>query len=311
MQSSAGFRHEALLYSDSQELLDGLLPFIRDGVEAGEPVLVVLAADQIELLRSELDGHADGVRFADMGAVGKNPARIIPAWRDFVDKHSASGRRLRGIGEPIDARRSAAELVECHRHESLLNLAFADAADFWLVCPYDRSSLPPSVIEEARRNHPLVAESGERRESERYGGLERVMAPFDEPLSEPPARPHEFVFDREALSALRTFVAVSALDAGLGPDRADDLVLAANEVAANSVVHGTGGGTLRIWEEGGALVCEVRDGGRMDDPLAGRTRPDPDRIGGSGLWIANYVCELVQIRTFPEGTAVRLHMRLS
>ena len=31
--------------------------------------------------------------------------------------------------------------------------------------------------------------------------------------------------------------------------------------------------------------------------------------GGYGLWLANQLCDLVQIRSLPAGTAVRLHMR--
>jgi len=66
---------------------------------------------------------------------------------------------------------------------------------------------------------------------------------------------------------------------------------------------------LRIWREDGTLMCEVRDSGRLDDPLAGRRRPKIAAIGGHGLWIANQVCDLVQLRSFPEGSAVRIHMR--
>ena len=32
---------------------------------------------------------------------------------------------------------------------------------------------------------------------------------------------------------------------------------------------------------------------------------------GHGLWLANQVCDLVQVRSFPTGTVVRLHLRLS
>jgi hypothetical protein len=46
-------------------------------------VLVVSAA-RIGLLSSAIGGDADRVAFADMADVGANPARIIPAWRDFV-----------------------------------------------------------------------------------------------------------------------------------------------------------------------------------------------------------------------------------
>ena len=65
-----------------------------------------------------------------MAEIGANPACIIPAWRDFVDECAEAGRAIRGIGEPIWADRSPAELVECQRHESLLNLAFADTRSF-------------------------------------------------------------------------------------------------------------------------------------------------------------------------------------
>ena len=136
--------------------------FIRDSVAKGEPILVVVSEEKIELLRRELGGDPDGVRFADMMQVGHNPARIIPAWRDFVAEHATSDRRFRGIGEPIWATRSASELVECARHEALLNLAFAEGSGWWLACPYDTRSLSPSVIAEAERNHPWVTRDGER-----------------------------------------------------------------------------------------------------------------------------------------------------
>ena len=85
-------------------------------------------------------------------------------------------------------------------------------------------------------------------------------------------------------------------------------MLAVAELAANSIRHGGGRGILRIWRDGGTLVCEVRDRGRIDDPLAGRHVPDAERLGGRGLWIANAVCDLVQVRSTAQGTAVRLHM---
>ena len=101
-----------------------------------------------------------------------------------------------------------------------------------------------------------------------------------------------------------------AAAAGLNPDRTADLVLAVDEVASNSLRHGGGRGTLRIWREQGALVCEVRDAGRFEDPLAGRERPALDRDGGRGLWMVNQLCDLVQLRSFPSGAVVRLHVYL-
>src|SRR5687767_8204131 len=122
----AGFRHDALFYEGPEGFVRAASTFIRDSLAKGEPILVVVSEEKIELLRRELGGDPDGVRFVDMMQVGRNPARIIPAWRDFVAEHALSDRRFRGIGEPIWATRSASELVECARHEALLNLAFAE-----------------------------------------------------------------------------------------------------------------------------------------------------------------------------------------
>jgi anti-sigma regulatory factor (Ser/Thr protein kinase) len=86
-----------------------------------------------------------------------------------------------------------------------------------------------------------------------------------------------------------------------------DLVAAASELAANSVAHGGGSGTLRIWRERPRLLVEFEDRGTIAEPLAGRFRPPPTQEGGRGLWLANQLCDLVQIRSSAAlGTTVRL-----
>lgn len=305
------FRHDVLFYAGHAEFVERASSFIEDSLAADEEVLVVVSAEKIELLRGALDGASGRVRFADMGEVGQNPARIIPAWRAFAAEQRSSGRPFRGIGEPIWATRSAEELVECERHEALLNLAFAGSSPWWLVCPYDTESLPPSVIAEARRNHPFVVDGGSRRPSASYRGLADVSEPFDLPLLDPAVAPEELSFgDQDGLGMVRTVISEAAEASGMGRARTDDLILAVNEVATNSLRHGGGRGLLRVWRDGAVLICEVRDAGRIEDPLVGRGQPDPDRESGFGLWLANQLCDLVQIRTFGAGNVVRLHVGL-
>ena len=303
----AGFRHDALFYAGIDGFVTRTSAFIRESLADGEPILVVVSEEKIELLRRELGGDPDGVRFADMQQIGHNPARIIPAWRDFVSEHTTSGRRFRGIGEPIWATRSASELVECARHEALLNLAFAGGRAWWLACPYDTGSLPEAVLAEAERNHPWVTHDGERRGSSTYRGLDDVAKPFDDPLPEPDGSVRTHRFAEESLVTLRGHVAEAAAAYGLDPARTGDMVLIVNEVATNSVRHGSGSGTLRMWEDAASVICEVRDRGRILDPLVGRSKPPADRGSGFGLWLANELCDLVQIRSFPTGSVVRLH----
>lgn len=308
---SEGFRHDALLYAGAEDFLRRTSSFIREGLGTGEPILVAVSAEKIGMLRTELGDDARRVRFADMAQIGGNPARIIPVWRDFVAEQQASGRRARGIGEPIWAARSADELAECERHEALLNLAFSDAPPWWLSCPYDTESLAPAVMEEAHRNHPFVVDDGKRRESPAYRGLEDVASPFDRPLPEPGVVTRELSFGTgsDGLGHVRAQVAEEAAAFGLDEVRSEDLILVANEVATNSLRHGGGRGLLRIWQDDASMICEIRDAGRIDDPLVGRGQPGPDQVSGFGLWLANQLCDLVQIRTFPTGSVVRLHVR--
>jgi anti-sigma regulatory factor (Ser/Thr protein kinase) len=301
------YRHEAFLYGSRDEFMEGTLQFIRDAVVATEPILIVLNASKIEAIRGEL-GDEDGVSYADMGAVGTNPARIIPAWLDFVERHRRPGRRLRGIGESVCPARTPAELTECQRHDALLNFAFADSA-LWLLCPYDTQALDASVIDEARRGHPFVREHGVLAASRTFAGVDALAAPFAEPLLEPPADTLTFEFKELTLPEVRTLVEAGAARAGLSRTRTAELVLAAHEVATNSIRHGGGHGALRLWLEPEAVVVEIRDDGRITDALVGRTRPAVDAESGRGLWIANQLCELVQVRSFAHETVIRLHMR--
>jgi anti-sigma regulatory factor (Ser/Thr protein kinase) len=302
------FRHEALLYSGDADFADRVGGFVREAVDAGEPVLVAVGNSRIGLLRQALGGSARWVTFVDMDAVGTNPARILPTWRTFAAPHLAAGRRIRGVGEPISPGRSAAELVECHRHEALLNLAFDGGGAWWLVCPYDAGALPPEVIAEARCTHPLVWSSRSGEPSAEYRGRFAAAEPFVAPLSDPPALVEETTFMLGDLRTVRAVVAAAARRWGLPETRVADLLLGAGEVAANSVRHGGGRGRMRIWYDGDAAVCEIRDTGYIDEPLAGR-EPPQGSAGGYGLWLANQVCDLVQVRSSPAGTTVRLHVR--
>jgi len=304
------FRHEALLYSGWAEFVAGTVPFIRGGLEAGEPVLVVESPEKIDLLREALDREADRVLFADMAAVGANPARIIPAWQEFVERNSASGTHLRGVGEPIWKGRTDDELVECQRHESLLNVAFGNGQPWWLLCPYDIEKLDRSVIDEARRSHEFVSQHGNARTSPDFRGIEASGAPFDPPLPAPGTGALQLEFGPDGVAAVRRLAARLAVEAGVDASRAADFTLAVHEVAANSIRHGGGGGRVLAWRQTDRIVCEIQDRGRYMHALADRERPRPDRGAPRGLWLANQLCDLVQIRTFPSGTAVRLHLRI-
>src|SRR5215203_1956895 len=115
-------------------------------------------------------------------------------------------------------------------------------------------------------------------------------------------------YDAGDLSEVRHRVTAEAERAGMDATEVADLVTAVSELAANSVLHGGGSGVLRLWQEGERLLAEVEDRGRIEEPMVGRIRPDVHREGGRGLWLANQLCDLVQIRSSEAGTTVRLHL---
>jgi anti-sigma regulatory factor (Ser/Thr protein kinase) len=130
------------------------------------------------------------------------------------------------------------------------------------------------------------------------------------PLTSPPADGKAIGY-RDDLAAVRRFTAVQARQAGLPPARVDDLVIAVNELAANTFAHTAGPGMLTIWSTLREVICQVSDTGHITDPLAG-TRPSRSEGPGGhlGLWVAQQICDLAEIQTSPAGTTIRLHMLL-
>lgn len=303
------FRHEALLYAGVSDFLDTTSQFIQSGLAAGEPVLVVVSPSKIEGLRARLgEDAAERVDFSDMGLVGSNPARIIPAWRAFLDEYAGQGGSVRGIGEPISPERESDELLECQNHEELLNVAFDDGTPWWLVCPYDTTALPASVIDVALQTHPFACDRNNHWAStSRNGGIDTLSGA----LSDVATNADVLTFDHATVGGVRSFVATRAAAAGLDVDCAHDLGLAAHEAATNSARHGGGSGSLSIWSDDRAVVCEVRDAGHIVEPLVGRQRPDPFTASGRGVWIVHQLCDLSQVRSSSAGTTVRMHMNLS
>jgi anti-sigma regulatory factor (Ser/Thr protein kinase) len=302
-----GFRHEALLYAGDADFVDATVPFVRGALQDEQPVLVAVLPHKIDLLRDELGDDADRVAFADMGgAFGRNPARLIPAWQKYL-RGCPPGVRVRGVGEPIWAGRSPQEQVECQRHESLLNVAFAGSERLWFLCPYDVDALDDVIIDEVFRSHPFVRGDHHHPGDSRPGDA-HAAAFLDTPLTPPPDTVEWRAFSAEVLGDIRRRVRAFAAEAALTADQVDDLELAVGEVMANSVVHGGGHGNVAWWSENGRVMCEVRDRGRITDPLAGRRDPAGSTTTGRGLWLVNQLCDLVQIRVFRAGTTLRLHL---
>ena len=118
--------------------------------------------------------------------------------------------------------------------------------------------------------------------------------------SPPPIVDQEF--DSGTLYRLRATVHAHADQAGLSEDRADEVVLAVHELAANAVAHGAGHGRLRMWDLGGALRCEIADGGHAGTSEASEAVDPWPSADGHGLWLIRQVADHLDLRTGPRGT---------
>lgn len=310
------FGHELLLYEAGDHgFVTGALAPVRDALEHDAAVLVAVEQARAGALKEALGEDRARVRFADVRTLSGNPARLIAAWREFSLEHASAGAgRALVINEPVWPGRSPAELSECERHEQLVNLAFAEDPAWRMLCSYDVDGLQDGVIDAARTSHPLIACAGASLPNDMCTCATGPPLPFAGSLPAPQLTQvgaiTELSFTGTGLADVRRGISTWARSEGLGTPAVDDLVLAVDELAANSVRHGGGTGLLDFWREPHALVCEVRDSGTIEEPLVGRRRPSVDASSGRGVWLVNQLCDLVQIRSGSAGTTVRVHKLL-
>jgi anti-sigma regulatory factor (Ser/Thr protein kinase) len=300
--------HPALFYADEDEYRAGVLDFVRQGIQRGEPVLVAVPEPNLSTLRAAMDAaELAVVQTADMSRAGRNPGRIIGnVLAAFVRRHVG---RVRIVGEPIWAGRSGEEYPACAEHEALVNVALQDAPAS-ILCPYDTAALSPEAVHDATRTHPVLIEGTRRWYSQNYADPWAVAATFDRPLPAPPLDADIQVFGAPGgPRAARRFVQDVAARTSLPPARVDDVRHVVQELVINTIVHAGGQGLLTAWTTDEHLVCQVEDRGWLPDVLAGRCPPAPSDVG-HGLFLVHLLADLVRVHRDRSGTTVRVYFAL-
>jgi DNA-binding GntR family transcriptional regulator/anti-sigma regulatory factor (Ser/Thr protein kinase) len=299
--------HRALIYTTPDDFLAGALPFVEEGIDREERVLAVTTPRNREALVRALGARAGAVEFRDSDEWYRVPSHTLLAYERYLQH--ADSARVRIVGEPIWTELSPAASREWTRYESILNVEFALAPASFL-CPYDIGALPERIVADARRTHPelcagaVVAPSPDSRDS-RALARELDDEDFEEPQG--PIAEHSVTPD---LGGVRTFALEQAVRAGLSGRAMAGALLAVQELAANAVVHGPRGGTLRAWLAGDELIFEMRDdGARLVDPMVAQLTPGlAGGQGPGGLWTARLLSDLVEVRSGSDGFVVRLHL---
>ncbi|MEU8229291.1 anti-sigma factor RsbA family regulatory protein [Actinoplanes sp. NPDC048967] len=302
------FTHSAFFYDSDTAYGSTLAAFVRDGLARDEAVAVAANAHCTGLLRDALAADAAEVRFLPADEWYVRPVRTIAGWSQLLRTAASNGRpfmRLIGHTTPAHGARSWV------RFESALNESLAGLRGH-LLCPYDRSNLPPATVSTAERTHPRLYDDGWL-ESVGYEPPERLLTELPEPPYPVTGEPVIAVPVHDSVAGLRAQVrARAAAEGWLPPDRVENLLLALSEVATNGIRHGGEHRELRVWLTDDAVVCEVTDDGRVPPgPLAGYLPPRPGRIGGMGLWLVQQLCDAMAIRSVDGLTRARFALRRS
>ena len=184
-----GCRHEALVYSSSDELAAGALPFMLQGLTSGDHVLVILRASGRSILEEALGEDAARVEFADADEWYRSPEHAFEQYtRCLADRFERGTSRVRVVAEIIWPERSeTAEVAGWKRYEAGISGALA-SVPVSFICAYDTRELPAEIIVDARRAHPILRTAEGARPSAQYvppgaflSGLEHEDVPAPSP----------------------------------------------------------------------------------------------------------------------------------
>jgi anti-sigma regulatory factor (Ser/Thr protein kinase) len=293
------FRHEAVPYPGPDHFVPAASEVVRAGLESNERVLVLASASKLRDLQDSLGSDADEITFLANDEHARNPTRVAMLLDTF--RGGADGRVSLGVND-TEPGRSRAVTLETRFADCTLNLAAVRSWAVSLLCLFDLSGLDDDARYSMRRGHGVV------RGSDTNSDFEPALAEqlYGTLPDRAPASARRTVIGDGGLPRARAFVREAAAGYGVVPDRVDDLVLAVNEIVTNSLRYGGGTAHLAVWFEDGAVVCEVRDRGFIADPLTGRFAPSASASSGRGVWLAHNLCDLVQLRSSPAGTVVRM-----
>ncbi|WP_051515879.1 sensor histidine kinase [Candidatus Blastococcus massiliensis] len=311
---AGGWSHLAAVVRSDDEMLAAAVPFLEEGLSAGDVTVLACPPETAEVIRGGLGLRAGAVEnHPRICLLDTRAPDALTLTRRLIDQaRSSRSGWVRLVGE-VQFGAGPRDWREGERYEAAANILLADQP-LAAVCLYDARSLPAEVLDGARATHPELLVGGERRASPEFTDpadfLRRLPVPR-EPVED--ATPLLSIAEATSLPWLRRRLGVVLAAHVPDPDLRDDLHLAVSEVAANAFRHGRPPVSARMWVGSGQLVCEISDRGPgFADPVAGfqpAHGPDLGR-GGMGLWLARKLFDHVDLLPRTGGLTVRLSTRL-
>lgn len=299
-------RHDALQYRHDDQLLDAVVPFLRDGATAGDSVVLICRPDNAALLRDAMGDHQ--VVELPPAEVHGGAVAALAAYRELVEREQRRGSgRVRVVTE-IDFGSRPSGQWEWARFDAALGHALA-AYPVWNLCLYDRRRVPPEILRAGESSHSHLLAGGGRVPSAGYTDPVALLGDarmrWHDPLEDGP--PRLDLDDPHDMAALRAVVEQTLLDDGMSAYAVQGFVLAVSEVATNALLHGAPRVRVRLWCDGGRALCAVSDGGHCFSPYSGYVPTDrPVGSGGMGLWLARQMTDDLTVDATGGGCTVRL-----
>jgi anti-sigma regulatory factor (Ser/Thr protein kinase) len=298
------FRHELVLHDGPRELVDAMVPFVRDGAAAGERVVVVGEPDFIDALLSAAPDLAQVHTLSQPGRA-RYPGRDLTQFREaLVTLTAGNGDEAFRVVNQMPVM-TAYQWQEWRRYEAAVNVVLADHP-VWGACAYDRQLTPSAVLDDLEASHSHLLTSEGSRPSEAFDRLDdRLDGYLDVPPHPIEATDPALVLSEPTAADARRAVAELAGRSGLPDDATEVAVLAASETVTNGFLHGRPPVSLRGWTSPGELTVAVTDAGRGPHPLVGLIPPPVDSTSGRGVWILHQLVSDLHHRRDEGGYTVR------
>src|SRR3954469_6325727 len=120
---SERLRHDALVYESGDEYVARTLPFLKEGLEAGEACIVAHTRDGIAMMREALGRDAERVSFVDVGSVYTRPARALAAYCGALLRKLCDAPSVRAVAD-LQISPLREEWDDWVGYEALTNLAY-------------------------------------------------------------------------------------------------------------------------------------------------------------------------------------------
>lgn len=304
---SVQLQHAAAFHSGEADLLAQLVPLVTGALERDEQVAVAARPATVEAVHDLVGSSGEVILLAQPQGPDGGSGQTVAARRALQLREitAAGGRPVTVLSEHT-TRFDGVDGGYWTELDAAVNIALAELP-VALTCFFPELPLHMEIVDGARRNHPLLLVDGLLRHNPDHRGPREVLqerpAPAPVLMGPPDLR---LDFSAWQLHEVRWAVERALLEAGYGTARAEDVVLAVNEVATNAVEHGATEAELCVWTGGDGVVCEVHDRGRLRDPLPGLQAPHPSDPRGRGVWIARQLCDSLHVWADATGTHVRM-----